>query len=326
MPEGTGRAHWSAVERRPVLVTGSNRSGTTWVGEALCQSDELDYVHEPFNSSLWPRLLEVPLGGHYTYVSTGNEAPFLRSAQRLMANRYPLRAQLPEVRSPRDGARLARDWGRSLARKARRRRLLVKDPIALFASEWLAERFDVLVVVMIRHPAAFAGSIKRLGWAFDFRYLLSQDLLMRDHLGPFRDELVRFAAAPQDLIDQAVLLWRIFYTYVDRLRSDHPDWRFIRYEDLAEDPVAGFAALYPNLGLRFDDGVAARVAGFSAAGNVVEVAATDRGPTRRDSRAAKWTWTTRLEPGEVARVRAGVADVAPRFYGEESWQGPAYAR
>lgn len=303
-----------------MLVTGANRSGTTWVGEALCQSDELDYVHEPFNSSLWPRLLEVRLGGHYTYVSEENEARYLPSVRRLLENRFPLGAQITEVRSARDAARLTRDFGRSVARRARRRRLLVKDPIALFATEWMVERFDLLVVVMIRHPAAFASSIKRLGWGFDFRYWLEQELLMRDHLGPFRHELERFAASPQDLIDQAVLLWRIFYSYVDHLRESHPELNFVRYEDLAQEPVAGFATLYPALGLHFDEKVAARVAAFSAEGNVAEVATTDRGPTRRDSKAAMWTWTSRLSAEEVERVRAGVEDVSPRFYGEDSWE------
>jgi len=36
-------------ERRPVLVTGSMRSGTTFVGNVLAASDRLFYLHEPLN-------------------------------------------------------------------------------------------------------------------------------------------------------------------------------------------------------------------------------------------------------------------------------------
>jgi len=44
---------------------------------------------------------------------------------------------------------------------------------------------------MIRNPGAFPSSIKRLGWRFDFRNWLGQELLMRDYLLPFERELAR---------------------------------------------------------------------------------------------------------------------------------------
>ena len=59
----------------------------------------------------------------------------------------------------------------------------------------MAERFDLAVVAMIRNPAAFASSIKRLAWGFDFRNWLDQELLMRDLLHPFTDEIVAMASA-----------------------------------------------------------------------------------------------------------------------------------
>ena len=66
-------------------MTGSNRSGTTWVGEALCQSDELEYLHEPFNPSITPRLLERRPAGHYHYVCEDNGAAWAPSVERLLA-------------------------------------------------------------------------------------------------------------------------------------------------------------------------------------------------------------------------------------------------
>jgi hypothetical protein len=308
---------------RPILVTGSNRSGTTWVGEALCQSDELEYLHEPFNPSITPRLLERRPPGHYHYVCGENGAAWAPSVERLLAGRFPVRAQLAEVGSPRAAAKLARGWARSVPRRRRGRRPLLKDPIALFAAEWLADRFDVQVVVMVRHPAAFASSIKRMGWRFDFQHWLDQPLLLRDHLGPLRPDLERMARGGADLVDEAVVLWNAFYGVVDTLAARHPDWQVLAYEDLAEDPLGGFARLYPHLGLRWDDEVARRVAGFSDEGNVKEVAAGDRGPTRRDSRAAKWTWLRRLTPEEVDRVRQGTAVLSGRFYDDASWAPPA---
>jgi hypothetical protein len=313
------------VTGRPILVTGSNRSGTTWVGEALGQSDEVEYLHEPFNSSLWPRLLERPPPGHFLYVCEENDGPWIRSVDRLLRHRFPLRAQVVEVRGPRGVAKLGRDWARSLRRRTRSRRPLLKDPIALFASEWLASRFDLDVVVMIRHPAAFASSIKRLGWRFDFTTWLDQPLLLRDHLGPMRADLERMAEGDHDLVDEAIVLWNALYGVVRTLDERHPEWQVLRYEDLAAAPVPGFARLYPALGLRWDDGVARRVAAFSDERNVKEVPAGEKGTVRRDSSAAMWTWTHRLTPEEVERVRAGTAAVASRYYDDSAWVPPAGA-
>ena len=34
---------------RPILVTGSHRSGSTWLGQMIGASDAVGYIHEPFN-------------------------------------------------------------------------------------------------------------------------------------------------------------------------------------------------------------------------------------------------------------------------------------
>ena len=35
--------------KKPILVTGSHRSGSTWVGKILNLSNETYYINEPFN-------------------------------------------------------------------------------------------------------------------------------------------------------------------------------------------------------------------------------------------------------------------------------------
>ena len=47
-------------------------------------------------------------------------------------------------------------------------RPLLKDPIAIMSCEWLAETFNMDVIVVIRHPAAFVASLKVAGWEFAF--------------------------------------------------------------------------------------------------------------------------------------------------------------
>lgn len=39
----------NSSNKKPILVTGSHRSGSTWVGRMLALSPSVGYIHEPFN-------------------------------------------------------------------------------------------------------------------------------------------------------------------------------------------------------------------------------------------------------------------------------------
>lgn len=279
----------------------------------LCLADGLTYVHEPFNPGVWPRWTPHPLPHRNLYVCAENEAEYLEPMRAVVERRFPWRAQVAECRTPGAAARLAKRSLVAAAGRVRGGATLLKDPIAVFSAEWLAERFDLHVVVMVRGPLAFASSIKRLGWAFDFANWAGQDLLMRDAVAEFDAAVRRAAADPPDLIDQAILTWNATYAHLDRLRVAHPDWLFVDYEALAADPEAGFGRLYGQLGLRLDERRRARITSHTRQGNVADVPAGEKGGIRRDSRAAVDTWRHRLDPAEVDRVLAGTRAVADRL-------------
>ncbi len=83
--------------------------------------------------------------------------------------------------------------------------------------------------------------------------------------------------------------------------------------------MIGFERLYDRLGLRWSDAVAGRIARLNGEGNRTVIPDGDRGGVVRDSRAAAWTWTGRLSPEEIERVRMGTADVASRVYSADDW-------
>ena len=146
-------------------------------------------------------------------------------------------------------------WARHcLAYRLRGVRPLLKDPIAVFSAEWLAETFGAQVVVLIRHPAAFADSLNRAGWNYDFSNFLRQPLLMERYLYRFADEIRAAAAQPMDILDQASLLWRAIYHTVYEYQQAHPAWYFVRHEDLSLDPIAEFRRLFGYLDLPFSTG------------------------------------------------------------------------
>lgn len=252
----------------PILVTGSHRSGTTWVGRMLSAEPTVAYIHEPFNVD-WcrPGICGARLSRLYTYITDENGPEYYTGIRDTLAFRYNLSGELRALRSPRDAARLVRDHARFSLYRLRRLRPLIKDPFAVFSTEWLASRFGMEIVVLIRHPAAFVSSLKRLGWRFQFSHLLEQPLLMRDYLLPFESELREYAEREHDLVDQASLIWRVVYHAVARLREKHDDWHFIRHEDLSRAPMQGFESLFEGLGLGFSDRTRKAIEDSTDAGN-----------------------------------------------------------
>jgi hypothetical protein len=283
----------------------------------LCLSPRIGMLLEPFNPITPPGISSAPFDRFFVYVTAENEAPYLEPLERTLEFRYRLRRQLPAIRSPHAAGRTVKDLADFTLSRARRSRPLLKDPIAVFSSEWLASRFDAQPIVLARHPAAFASSLKRLGWTHDFSGFLDQPLLLRDHLGRFEDEIRDFAEHPREIVDQAILLWRLIYSTVATFRERHPDWIFLRHEDIARDPLPAFRSLYDALGVPLTDAIARTIASHSDEGNPAEL--RRRHDVRMNSSSSVESWRRRLTDDEVERIRAGVADVAPAFYSDEDW-------
>jgi hypothetical protein len=280
----------------------------------LCASGEAGYIHEPFNPKRRPGWTGDRIPWWFLYVTEDNEHHYKPLIDRALAFHYPIHDNLSSLRSARGLGLFGMDIARSLRPRLKRARPLVKDPIALFSAEWLARTYAMDVVVMIRHPAAFASSIKRLNWRFEFRDWLAQDDLLRDHLGPWRKQMHDAWANKVDVIEHAIVMWNAIHDVVHRYREAHPEWTFVRYEDLAGSPQEGFRSLYERTALTWSDSVAEEVAGSSHAGNPSEVPLWRHQSIKRSSAEAKDTWRTRLTSEEIDRVTEGTAEVAARFY------------
>jgi hypothetical protein len=177
-------------------------------------------------------------------------------------------------------------------------------------------------VVLVRHPAAFAGSLKRLNWGFDFADLGEQTQLMRTHLAPFREDIERHAGRRTDVIDDAILLWRVVYHTARQLRAAHPEWIFLRHEDLSRRPVEEFRQLFARLGLEFTPDVRWMIEESTSEKNPKTMADSEAHRTSLDSKANIWNWCRRLSHEEIERVRRGTEDVAPSFYTDADWAEP----
>lgn len=309
---------------RPILVTGSPRSGTTWCGKVLSSQPSVFYVDEPFHQKHPPGVCRAEFDRWFQHVSTHNEGKYHEALQKTVELRYAVWRQIRTAaqrmqRKSRPGlsgiAEALMEWGRWRSACFSGKRPLLKDPIALFSAEWLADRFDAQVVVMVRHPAGFVHSIQRAGWRHPIGHLTSQPALINGVLSPIADELRKADDQSVGIVEEAILLWKAMYYAVHVYRQRHPEWIIVRNEDLAEHPMEEYQRVCSHLNLPFDVVMRSSVQAFSNPSN--ESGDVPLHATQRDSRSEAWKWKNKIGPDVLERILEGTSPVWQEFYSTE---------
>lgn len=294
--------------KRPILVTGIHKSGTTWVGKILASSRKVGYVYEPFN---YGTVNKSPVEYWYEYVGEGvKKLPaferYLESYLKL-SPRYLGSDLLRQLHSSTEFFRILRTKWNLLLNK----RQLIKDPIAVLSAEWLADRFDMDVVVLIKHPAGFVASAKTRNYDFPFEHLLEQEELMERYLFPYESEILDFARDKKDAVTQAILLWKLIYHVVHIYQEKYPNWIFLRNEDIALDPEGQFQQLFDSLNIPLTDSIRKTIYDHSHSSKSTH--------TRRDSKQSVKSWKKILTAEEISQTKASVSDVSRHFYQNSDW-------
>lgn len=308
--------------KRPILITGSHRSGTTWAGKVISESSDIFYLHEPFSPKIdyWYGAdnHNTQFDHWFTYINQKNEKDYLPQVKKLLKSDYSF---WEELRYTKNFKQFLKDYWRFKKQRRNPKRLLIKDPIALFSAEWLAKRFNFQVVVLVRHPAAFTSSLKRLNWVFDFNEFLNQKELMKNYLTDFRDEIHEFASNEQNIVEQACLLWRVFNSVIYDYQKKHSDWLFYRYEDVATAPQQKFREIFKKLRLNYTPEIERYIIDISGKKNPHDYKASGRVPLlpKLDSRGSINNFVNRLSEKEISLIKEKTADVWKLFYKENDW-------
>ena len=304
----------------PVLVTGGIRSGTTWVGKILAQAQGVAYYEEPFNPLNGP-FFGTDLPHDFVHIHKGNEHSLsggIRSAIGLSYTGADLQRRLNFAPNLRHKAVTLKDF-LSYNFRFGNRRPIIKDPMALYSAEWLAESFGVQPLVLIRHPAAFIQSLNRLGWGFDFNWFLQQPRLMELFLQPFREQLEQIKKTESDSIDRGILAWNIVHHVVFLYREKHPGWLFYRHEDLSADPENQFKDIFQKLNLPFSSRVSKQIIRSTHTQNPAEAPEGVIHSLLRNSLQNITTWKRKLSDHDVERIRKGTEAVSAHFYSASDW-------
>ncbi|WP_160309685.1 sulfotransferase family protein [Rubrobacter aplysinae] len=291
-----------AQESSPILVTGSHRSGSTWLANMLSLADNTLVAHEPFNIEPWAYSLDGMAEQWFTYAPALPQQAALKAFEKVLdrrARKVFLKGQPQHWLPP-----------------LRHGRLIVKDPIAALSSNWLASNFELELVVLIRHPAAFAASLKRLGWTHPFEHFLGQEMLMRDLLEPYRSKLT---SAPDDVVEQAGIIWLCLYGVLSHYLEKNPGWLLKKHEDLSRDPIPQLKDLYEKLGLEWTAAVESKVKSYTRSANPVSAPEGTAHQLKRNSVANISEWQRSLSEKEVERVYELTHPVSDLYYPDEEW-------
>lgn len=256
--------------RPPVVLLSYPRSGSSWVGWILGTSPDVVYLREPINHQLQRRdggakPVETVID---PYADAATARWYARAADRAFAGIVP------------DGrAEIVADPATLRLRERRRRHLLVKEVNPL-AVELFVARYRPKIVLLLRHPAAVAGSWERLGW-----------------LGGAFEE---FGLSYGRHLAHA-------------LATGSRGWLLpVRYEDLAAAPAVEFPRLFAALGIRPPAGLAGVLQEFCEA----PAAASSPYDIRRTSAAEADKWRRTMPPAQVAAVMRGYLRSPLRYYRE----------
>jgi len=268
----------------------------------LALTEDTLVAHEPFNIEPWAYALDGLAKHWFTY------APALPQDAALEAFDKVLRRRTRKI--------FLKNQPQYWFPPLRRGRLIVKDPIAALSSDWLARNFDLEVIVLVRHPAAFAASLKRLNWGHPFEHFLEQEMLMERYLEPYRAE---FVSKPQNIAEQAAIIWKSIYGVLFDYLDSNTNWLVRKHEVLSTNPVDELRSLCKALGLEWTKAVEDDVVKYTRSGNPVTAPEGTVHQIRRDSAAIVSRWKETLTKEEIARVYEITHSLCGSFYPDEDW-------
>lgn len=291
--------------RRPIIVTGCPRSGTTFVGKVIGQSPEVFYIYEPFNDEA-PHHLSLP--ERFIALDSENGAAHRAAIDELMALGRPVTRWGKALRGAVECRAGEPDLAGRLAARAlayrresfgKAKRVCIKDPLAFFAAEWLADTYDSQVVVMLRHPGGVISSYLALDWPSEMRAIAGCDIPIADR--ELAREVADFRPDDHSALDGLLLQWRLFTRATLELKQRRPNWIFLVHDRLCLEPERYMRDVFARLDLSFSDEIAGRLrrdttASAPAAGEHVQHRHS------RDSRALVEEWRERLDPAVADRI------------------------
>src|SRR5947208_8793231 len=102
------------------------------------------------------------------------------------------------------------------------------------------------------------------------------------------------------------MLWKAPWFVVKQYRRQHPDWLFVRHEDLSQDPLRGFEKICRHVDIEFTPEIRKAVLESDDAALPQELDPSLAFTTRRNIKLNVSSWKARLTIEQIARIRSRV--------------------
>jgi hypothetical protein len=272
-----------------VVVAGSARSGTTWLGDVIADAAHARVVFEPLHHELVRDFRSI---GAFPYRRPEDGDPELQAfCERMLAG---------SLRGP---------WVDREVERLFTRRRVVKEVRGNLLLAWLTRRFPrVPVILVVRHPCAVVASRMALGWSPqpDLDAILAQPALLEDHLAPYR-ALIASASTEEE---RGAVVWCVHHLVPLRQRPGG-SFAAVFYESMCADPGPELSRVLSVVGGELREVPTARVERPSTTSRLASAAVTG------DDRITSWQRS--LDDDQVERILAvvrgfgldGIYDASP---------------
>jgi hypothetical protein len=314
---------------RPVAIVGLPRSGSTWTLRALASAAGTSAILEPDNEDKYPASIHAKRKlGRYPVLRPGDEAPAYRKLWE-----WILRGATEDRRS-----RLARHllgpgavgrihqgrpdpvtWlAATVARDPRSHptqggrsgpRIVAKSIHTQLSVEWLADEFDIDVLLLLRHPANVLASWMET----NVKDARNSTLETRPEIRARFLEPWGVPLPGPDPVER--MSWRIglLVAAIEEAASRHPEWHLRTHEQLCTDPLSEFRRLYADLDLEWGSPAEAFLEEHNTPGSGFAV--------NRIASEQSDSWQRRLNDHQVATLRRVLA-----WFPITTWGDQDYAR
>lgn len=250
------------MTRRPLLLVGLPRSGTTWAANMLATAKDALLVSEPDNEKLSAPAIRPKLRlGRFPVLDSGDTARDYRRLWSWALSGAPRRANLAVADHllrragtdaleslvqgrPTRGLRLAGALASIPGSGSPTGPVVVKSVHACLALDWITAEFDIDVLIIQRHPANVLSSWLELSLPDRDRRLSELPRVQDRFAGPWR-----LPRAGSNAVEGAAWQLGLLTAALEDAAARHDGWHVWTHEQLCADPEAQFRHLFSAVGL-----------------------------------------------------------------------------
>ena len=303
---------WEKPGHQPILVTGAVRSGTTFVGKVLAETEGAIYVSEPFNIHN-KKVYDTQWENQWTYLTDSDKPAFYKK----LCDVFKLEAVTKSPLSLNGVRAFLHDMALSFVGIPER--VIIKDPIALASTNFIHKHFNAKVVLCVRHPAGFVQSMQKLNWLADPNYFLNQPALVERYLSTIKYELEAFKHVTEPNLEVNALGWKAQNLIVKQLLDENPSYILLKHETLSNNPVETFEDLLNKLKLPFTSDLELFIRKHTHSNNPEQTSTNQPHTIKLNAKANSQGWKKKLTSHEISTIKAITEPVASYFYNETEW-------